>query len=279
MRMIVGISALVLAAGSFSGGLATGLGMDSDDGASRGSTVSFHLDAFSRDDALIFSTRSAETLDGLPLLPQMSHGGPQQGVIAPLRNEEDSRGSTMLNVGPYVLGHEAGFVVWTPYFYNPLGEKQEYELPRRIGPLTPLVHVNVTEEVRDWPQFYPPPSQWVPGKTVRYGGVLPATITEVDGTTATLQVDAAGGETLRLDSLNINATVVVDAGQVYLEPMLSVGQEFSTQGCSLPGAILSPGTYRVGDITASVFELDPPQDASVLYDSPVRFRIELVSVD
>lgn len=253
--------------------------------AEPGTEIRFHLDAYDAAGALLFTTRPRDA-GHLPRLENLSFSGPREGRFESGSASDGAVPPALFNVGPYLRGHKAGHVAWTPFITQPFGPKEPERLPLRIGPLAPVAELDLAwmygpEQSARTAALYGPREAIVPGASLRYEGVIPATVQAVADGVARLRLEVRGGEVVQSTVLGAPFEAIVEPdGSTYLRPLLEPGMTFTTQGCQLPGAVVPPGTYTVLGSGDGHWSLDQDLgDHEVLYTQPMRFRVELVAVE
>lgn len=260
------------------GGALAAIDAPRDGVISKGDHIDYHITAYNAANEVVFTSDATKGATGATALAQNEslyglRGGPFE--MTKLNDTDPHRFLPSM----YLAGHRQGDIIRTPLIVEPFGARPVYFLPRTIGPVALEFDVNFTN-ARGEPTVGIDAAKMIAGNVVPYAQVLEALVTEANETRAHLVVQGDVGTTFDSIVLGLPLKISkVEDGQATLEPQASVGQQFNTQGCSLPGNVIFPGNYTVTSEVPEGYYLDMDMGQyEVLYGQPLRFELEIVKV-
>jgi hypothetical protein len=265
----------------------------SRDTVQTGDHVFYHLTAFTEQGEIIFSS-DPEVLEEAALQGKTSLeptlGHPKQGL----------RNTTMWDAytipeqvqsrwvpQPYLHGLRVNDAVKTPLVYKPFGPLPVPALAKTFGPLSTSFTLNLaeaysSENATRTAQDYGPRGGFEPGRVVPYMGTLTARVESIADEVAILTILVQGEETVHSDAFGFDMKVHRNPnGSVVLEPVVKIGQAFTTAGCGLPNNTLTAGTYTVLAETEAGYTLgrDMTEQERRLVIGPMQFMVKVVRIE
>jgi hypothetical protein len=230
--------------------------LDRAAGISPGDYVEYHLYGYDIHESLVFTTNQSRAEDeaerGNPhmgLLQGMGQFGVRAGIFElPQRASE----GTLARFQPtrYLIGLEPGDRALTPFYLEPFGAPPELALPREIGPVATVTRLDLdalysAENASAATISFGAREGFRPGAIVPYVSVLDAHVLAVEDEIATVEIVGGDGTELFSEVFGVHLRLRIVDSEAFLEPLVAVGDRFTTQGCNIPRAIIPPGEYQV----------------------------------